>query len=74
MIGTLEQLYKDMESIVFDYTKDGKCVGCWECCSNLLTLLDQEVQDIKRYIKQHQIAKLNDDAKSRVEYEIRHAF
>lgn len=55
MIGTLQQLYKDMESGVFDYTKDGKCVGCGKCCSNFLPLSNQEIQDIKRYMKQHHV-------------------
>lgn len=36
MIGTLQQAYEDMESGVYDFTKDGKCSGCGQCCMNYL--------------------------------------
>lgn len=55
MIGTLNEVIRDMESGVFDYTKDGKCVGCGKCCSAILPLSIQEIQNIKQYIKQHHI-------------------
>lgn len=55
MIGTLQEVIRDMKSGVYDYTKDGKCVGCGKCCSALLPLSSQEIKDIKQYIKQHHI-------------------
>lgn len=33
MIGTLQQVYEDMENGVYDFTKDGECSGCGQCCS-----------------------------------------
>lgn len=55
MIGTLQEVYKNMESGVYDFTKDGKCTGCGACCSNFLPLSTKEAKEIKRYIKKHHI-------------------
>lgn len=32
MIGTLQQIYEDMEHGVYDFTKDEKCSSCGACC------------------------------------------
>ena len=40
---------------VTDFTNNGKCSNCGQCCSNLLPLADGEVERIKRYIKKHKI-------------------
>lgn len=44
-----------MEHTVTDFTKDGKCSNCGQCCSNLLPLSAQEVNRIKAYIRKHGI-------------------
>lgn len=44
-----------MESGVYDYTKNGKCVGCGKCCSNLLALSEREIQEIRRYMKKYHV-------------------
>ena len=45
-----------MENIeIFDFTYNGKCSNCGQCCSNLLPLSDSEVKRIKQYIKKHNI-------------------
>lgn len=41
--------------MVTDFTIDGKCSSCGQCCSNLLPLSEQEVNRIKAYIKKHGI-------------------
>ena len=41
--------------MVKDYTCNGKCSNCGECCSNLLPLSRKEVKRIKAYIKKHHI-------------------
>lgn len=56
MFGTLEDVYRDMESGVFDFTDNGRCVGCGQCCSDLLPVSAKEIKEIKRYIKKHRIA------------------
>lgn len=55
MIGTLEDIRRDMEHGVYDFTKDGKCSGCGQCCSNMLPMSEKEAEDIRRYIKKHNI-------------------
>ncbi len=55
MIGTLQQAFENMESGVYDLTKEGKCSGFGQCCSNYLPLSPSETKEIKRYIKKHHI-------------------
>ena len=55
MIGTFEQMIKDMEHGVYDFTEDGKCSQCGACCSDLLPISENEYRKIKRYIKKHNI-------------------
>lgn len=43
------------DAIVTDYTVNGKCSNCGQCCSNCLPLSDAEVRRIKAYIKKHKI-------------------
>lgn len=40
---------------VTDFTNNGKCSNCGQCCSNLLPLSDNEVKTIKKYIKKHKL-------------------
>lgn len=39
----------------YDYTVNGECSGCGECCSNLLPMTRREIDAIKRYVKRHGI-------------------
>ena len=55
MIGTIEQMIKDMEHGVYDFTKDGECSSCGSCCSRYLPLPSKELKEIKRYVKKHHI-------------------
>ena len=40
---------------ITDFTKNGKCSGCGNCCSDLLPVTDKELGVIKEYVKQHKI-------------------
>lgn len=40
---------------IVDFTKNGKCSGCGNCCSDLLPVTDKELRVIKEYVKQHKI-------------------
>lgn len=51
IIGTLQQVFEDMERGVYDFTKDGKCSGCGQCCSVYLPLSSVEIKEIRRYIQ-----------------------
>ena len=40
---------------VTDFTKNGRCSNCGQCCSNLLPLSEREISTIKSYVKKHGI-------------------
>ncbi len=42
-----------------DFTVDGKCSGCGECCSDFLPMTKTEIEVVKRYIKKHNIKEFN---------------
>lgn len=54
-IGTLNDLMRDMKNGVHDFTENGKCSQCGQCCSNLLPMTDKEIETIRRYIRRHGI-------------------
>ena len=49
--GTFEQMLKQFSDGTYNLTCSGKCTQCGECCSNLLPMSDEEVKEIKQYIK-----------------------
>lgn len=55
MIKTIEEVIEKMETGVFDFCKDGKCIGCGKCCSSFLPLSNKEIKEIKRYMKKHKL-------------------
>lgn len=40
---------------ITDFTDNGKCSNCGQCCSNLLPMSNKEIKQIKHYIKKHHI-------------------
>ena len=55
MIGTIQQMLSDMKNGVCDFTKDGKCSNCGQCCSNFLPISQKEADAIARYMKKNGI-------------------
>lgn len=53
--GTLADVMRDMENGTYNFCKDGECIGCGNCCSNLLPMTDEEIKTIKVYMKKHHI-------------------
>lgn len=53
VISALEAVQRGMEDNIYNFTKDGKCSGCGNCCSNFLPMSQKEVDVIRRYIKKH---------------------
>lgn len=50
--------FEDMEqaySEVTDFFKDNKCSGCGNCCTRYLVLSNKEINQIRAYIKRHNI-------------------
>lgn len=54
-MGTLEQVYQDMKHGVYNFTKDGKCSKCGNCCTALLPITKEELKALQRYVKRHHI-------------------
>ena len=50
-----EAVCKGMEDNIYYFTKDGKCSGCGNCCSNLLPMSRKEIEIIRKYMKKHHI-------------------
>ncbi len=50
--GTIEDLF---ERKAVDFTNNGRCSGCGNCCSNILPVSDAEVKRIREYIRKHGI-------------------
>lgn len=44
-----------MKLQITDFTKDGECSNCGNCCSDILPLSSEEVRRIKKYIKKNGI-------------------
>ena len=51
----IDQMIKDMEHGVYNFTENGKCTQCGDCCSNVLPMTQEEVDIIKNYIKRYKI-------------------
>ncbi len=54
-IGTIKELMQDMENGTYNFTENGKCSQCGQCCSNILPMTDKEIEMIRRYIKRYNI-------------------
>lgn len=55
MIGLFEDVIAEMKAGVYDFTQDGKCTSCGNCCSNLLPLSVKECKRILDYVQRRHI-------------------
>lgn len=55
MISTLEKTIHEMMSGVYDYTREGECSGCGQCCTALLPLFRTEFKEIERLVRKRKI-------------------
>lgn len=49
------EIMGEMKSGVYDFTVDGECLNCGQCCSNFLPVSAKEIKNIHRYIKKNKI-------------------
>lgn len=54
-MSALAAIVKGMEDNLYNYTVDGKCSKCGNCCSDILPLSDAEIRRIRKYIRQNGI-------------------
>jgi hypothetical protein len=53
--ASIAEMLNDFNNGTYDLTDNGKCTGCGSCCSNLLPLTNEEIKEIRRYIKVHNV-------------------
>lgn len=54
-LGSLDEMVSAMESGIWDYTENGECSGCGNCCSRILPISSKEIKRIKRYVEKYGI-------------------
>lgn len=54
-VSFIQAVRKGMQDNIYDFTKDGKCSSCGNCCSNLLPMSKKEISAIRKYIRQNSI-------------------
>lgn len=54
--GSLKEFWEDAKKGVYNFTQDGKCSCCGNCCSALLPVTNRELSEIKRYAKKKHIS------------------
>lgn len=52
-IGDIMKVMEDMDHGVYNFCRKGKCSCCGACCTNILPMTEQEVNDIKEFLKTH---------------------
>ena len=52
---SLRVISKGMESGIYDFTENGHCSNCGQCCSRFLPISEKEKKTIRRYMKKHGI-------------------
>ena len=54
-MSSFEEFLRDMKHGVYNFTDNGKCTCCGNCCTALLPVTKEELKIIKRYIKRKHI-------------------
>lgn len=49
------EIMEEMKRGVYDYTVDGECSNCGECCSNFLPVSRKEIKEIHRFIAKRRV-------------------
>lgn len=53
--GLLQEQAERFKAGYYDFSDQGTCSRCGECCGNFLPLSGREIQTIHRYVKRHGI-------------------
>lgn len=53
--GSFDEMIAESKKGPFDFTKNGECSNCGQCCSNFLPIAATEMKEIIRYVKKHKI-------------------
>ena len=59
ILRMLSEAVKEREQGIYNYCVNGECIGCGECCSNLLPMTDKEVKRIRHLVRKRQLKPIN---------------
>lgn len=59
MIATFGEILDELSSGLIDFTENGKCSGCGNCCTNYLPMTEEEIEQIRSYIRKHGVRECN---------------
>ena len=54
-MSNFEEFLRDMKHGVYNFTDNGKCTCCGNCCTALLPMTKVELKTIQRYVKRKHI-------------------
>lgn len=54
-LGSFKNFLKSYENGVYDFTVNGKCSQCGNCCSNILSVTEKELSIIRNYVNVNNI-------------------
>ena len=49
--ANLQELFNDMKHGVYNFSNNGKCTSCGNCCTALLPMTKEELKTIQRFVK-----------------------
>ena len=52
----MKQNINEIQIKITDFTKNGKCSNCGECCTRFLPISSKEKKEIIRYLEKHDIS------------------
>ena len=55
MVGSMGKLIDDLSQPVTDFTENGQCTKCGQCCGDILPVSRHEIDKIRKYIKENGI-------------------
>ena len=70
VLSFLDSVQRDMADNIYNFCKDGKCIQCGNCCSNLLPMSQKEIDVIHRYIRKKHIKECRHIAPATVAYDM----
>ena len=70
VLSFLDAVQRDMADNIYNFCKDGKCIQCGNCCSNLLPMSQKEIDVIHRYIRKKHIKECRHIAPETVAYDM----
>lgn len=53
--ASIEEMINDYSHGTYNFTDNGKCIECGNCCSRYLLMTQKEINIINKYIEKHKI-------------------